>query len=211
MQASCSLPFPKRRLHSHFSTARSFGTVPLVARNMPGLAFLDEFSAQLRFDETDRRIKVFGILFQRIRVRQQFRTVVEVIYHGPAELSVGDDSSDRALKSEGAGNARRRQPERIAKVGWAENWNLYGGSSRYSPYAESLPEIRVMMRPTPRVGDIDETNNADRGVDGETLRRIQGPFDIALQDIVGEYDRLSDIVGEIVNALTSRVNLFSLP
>jgi hypothetical protein len=58
------------------------------------------------------------------------------------------------------------------------------------------------MRPAPRVGDIDGTEGADRGVDGEALRRIPGPFDIALQDIVGENDRLSDIVGEIVNALT---------
>src|SRR6202021_4009507 len=99
-----------------------------------------------------------------------------------------DDSSDRALKSEGAGNARRRQPERIAKVGWAENWNLYGGSSRYSPYAESLPEIRVVMRPAPRVGDIDETDDADRRVAGEGLRRFPGAFDVPLRAPVGTHN-----------------------
>src|SRR6202051_1348345 len=147
--------------------ARSFGTAPLVARNTPGLAFLDELRAQLRLDETDRRIKVFRSLFQRVRVRQQFRTVVDVIHAGRAELSVGDNVPNRALKSEGTGEARRRQPERIAKVGWTENWNLYGGSRRYSPYAESLPEIRVVMRPAPRIGDIDENEGAaPRGCGG---------------------------------------------
>src|ERR1700733_12676962 len=182
--------------------ARSFGTAPLVVRNTPGLAFLDELRAQLRLDETDRRIKVCRSLFQRVRVRQQFRTVVDVNHAGRPELSVGDDVPDRALKSEGAGEARRRQPERIAKVRWTENWNLYGGSRRDSPDAQSLPEIRVVMRPAPRVGDIDETDDADRRVDGEALRRIPGAFDIALQDVVGENDGLSDIVSEIVNALT---------
>src|ERR1700726_2548750 len=160
---------------------------------MPGLGFLDELRAQLRLDETDRRIKVFRSLFQRVRVRQQFRTVVDVIHAGRPELSVGDDVPDRALKSEGTGEARRREPERIAKVGWTENWNLYGGARRYSPSTESLPEIRVGMRPAPRISEIDETESADRRVDGEALRRIAGPFGIALQDIVGENDRLSDI------------------
>src|SRR3984885_2330494 len=182
--------------------ARSFGTAPLVVRNTPGLAFLDELRAQLRLDETDRRIKVCRSLFQRVRVRQQFRTVVDVNHAGRPELSVGDDVPDRALKSEGTGEARRRQPERIAKVGWTENGNLYGRSRRYSPYAQSLPEIRIVMRPAPRFRDVEETDDADRGVDGEALRRIPGPFDIALQDIVGENDGLPDIVGEIVNALT---------
>src|ERR1700733_1489077 len=182
--------------------ARSFGIASLVARNTPRLAFLDELRAQPRFDKAERRIKILRVLFERVRVRQQFRTVVDVVHAGRAELGVGDDAAGRALESEATGEARCRQPERIAKVGWTENWNLHGGSSRYSPYGESLPEIRVVMRPAPRVGDIDETEGADRGVDGEALRRIPGPFDIALQDIVSENDRLSDIVGEIVNAPT---------
>ena len=101
-------------------------------------------------------------------------------------MSVGDDTPDRALKRELDAEARRRQAECIAKVGRTENWNLYGGSSRNSPYAESLPEIGVVMPPAPRVGDIYETDDPDCGVDGEALRRIPGPSDIALQDIVGE-------------------------
>jgi hypothetical protein len=44
--------------------------------------------------------------------------------------------------------------------------------------------------------------DADRAIDGEALTRIPGPFNIALQDIVGENGRLSDIVGEIVKTLT---------
>src|ERR1700739_2198494 len=117
---------------------RSVGTAPLVVRNTPGLAFLDELRAQLRFDKTKRRIKVFRILFQRVRVRQQFRTIVDVIHAGRAELSVGDDAPDRALKSEGTGEARRRQPKRIANIGWTENWDLYGRSRAHSPLRPNL-------------------------------------------------------------------------
>src|SRR5258707_9594692 len=168
MRALRSLPLPEDAC-AVSSMERSSGTGRIVARNAPGLAFLDELRAQLRFDETSRRIKVFRVLFQRVRARQNFRAGVDGLHDGRTKSDVGDDGPGRALKSDATGDARRHQPDRISKVGWTENWNLYGGSRRYSPYAESLPEIRGVMRPAPCARDIDETGDADRAIDGEAL------------------------------------------